>query len=130
VKKPVHFKSFAEAARQNTPHVHVCARLEAPNSKLQAPEKYQTPIIKTKIEPFPPNNAGDKCGEGFRPILGFEVWCFSGVWRLVLGIFHPAPNASPKDAIHKKETPPGIRREGHGLVFVLPCRLLCCAFVP
>ena len=44
---------------------------------------------------------------------------------------NPGLNITPEERDSaKNETPPGIRREGHGLVSVLPCRLLCCAFVP
>jgi hypothetical protein len=45
--------------------------MKAPISKLQAPEKHQAPSFK--------GNAGR--------FLKFEVWNFSGAWRLVLGAF-------------------------------------------
>jgi predicted metalloprotease len=43
--------------------------MKAPNSKLQAPEKFQTSNIK--------NSASVK--------LELGSWCFSGAWMLVLG---------------------------------------------
>jgi hypothetical protein len=43
--------------------------MKAPNSKLQAPEKFQTSNIKD--------------GAGLKLELG--SWCFSGAWMVVLG---------------------------------------------
>jgi hypothetical protein len=48
--------------------------MKAPTSKLQAPEKFQTPSSKTT--------------GGF---LEFEAWCFSGAWMLVLGASEETP---------------------------------------
>jgi hypothetical protein len=45
--------------------------VEAPKSKLQAPEKHQASSSK----------------RGVRILLEFDVWDFSGAWMLELGAF-------------------------------------------
>jgi len=51
---------------------------KAPNSKLQAPKKHQTPSSKTDLRAVCPGI----CFWG----LVFEIWNFSGAWGLVLGV--------------------------------------------
>jgi len=51
--------------------------MKHPNSKLQAPEKYQA----SKLQLLTPFCNASRAG------LDVEVWSFSGAWMLVLGIF-------------------------------------------
>jgi hypothetical protein len=120
VKKRGHFKQFAEAARQNTPHVHVCARPEAPNFNQikRKSGRFRATMLATNV-----GKASSRFWDlKFGASLEFGGWC--------LGFFtHPKMHRR-RMRFRKKETPPGLHREGRGLVSVLPCRLLCCAFVP
>jgi membrane-associated PAP2 superfamily phosphatase len=60
--------------------------MEAPNSKLQAPEKLQTSTSKQII------------GAEF---LKFGAWMFSGCWMLVLGAF---PRATISALFHPQSS--------------------------
>jgi hypothetical protein len=53
-------------------------RLKAPNSKLQAPEKFQASITKAIAD----SNASG---------LVFAIWSFNGAWMLALGAFNHNP---------------------------------------
>jgi hypothetical protein len=118
VKKAVHFKSFAKTARQNAPHVHVCARLEAPNSKLQRSSKIQ--IAKSTSSNLPsgsPTAQLRRSGLIFGWLLG--AWDFSGAWCLVLEIY-PQPQIDQfagKTRFSKTENPSRLTPGGAGAGF-------------
>src|SRR6266581_8465439 len=52
----------------------ICSK--APNSKLQAPEKFQAPSLQNAPR---------------RSVLELEIWCFSGAWSLEFGAFSQLP---------------------------------------
>src|SRR2546428_13021490 len=68
-----------------TRNIAVSDKLQIPSSKLQritklqAPKNYQAPRSKTGLRAIGP-------GICFW-VLGFEIWNFSGAWRLVFGVW-------------------------------------------
>jgi hypothetical protein len=110
-----------QAIRQNRAEKRAtCACVRAAgSSKFQALEQLQTSNRKISlIQPSPgsPTALLRKCGSSFGYLFG--ACGFSGGWRLEF-FTHPQMHRG-RMRFRKKETPPGIRREGHGLVFVLP----------